>query len=154
MLAPNQTSYPIGMRKNVAVLSFGFIVAATLSVLLHLLIRRMQMYKASRDQALFEVQERKQAQAALRDNEIKLQTLLAELTSKNAELESFVYTVSHDLKTPIVTIEGFIGALREDFSDKISSTSDQYLRHMSNAARKMELLINELLNYSRIGRLE
>jgi signal transduction histidine kinase len=112
------------------------------------------MYKESRDLAILEVKQRKQAQVALRINEKKLQALLAELTAKNAELESFVYTVSHDLKTPIVTIEGFIGAFREDFSENISSVSEQYLNHMSNATQKMELLINELLNYSRIGRIE
>ena len=68
-------------------------------------------------------------------------------------MESFVYTVSHDLKTPIVTIEGFIGALREDFADRLSETGEQYLRYMSDAARKMEVLINDLLNLSRIGRV-
>jgi signal transduction histidine kinase len=121
---------------------------------MHLFIKRMGMYKTSRDQAILEVNQRKQAQIALRDNEKKLGILLDELTAKNAELESFVYTVSHDLKTPIVTIEGFIGALREDFSEVISSDGEQYLNYISDAAHKMELLINELLNYSRIGRLE
>ena len=154
MLASGQASYPAGINKNLAVLVFGLTVAAAFSLLLHLLIKRMEMYRESRDQAILEISERKQAQAALRENEKKLQALLAELTSKNAELESFVYTVSHDLKTPIVTIEGFIGALREDFSPSITAVADQYLHHISSAAQKMELLIDELLNYSRIGRLE
>lgn len=147
-------SYPRIWGKNVVLLSFGLILAAAISLLLHLLIKRIGMYKESRDLAVLEVNQRKQAQAALKINEKKLEALLAELTAKNAELESFVYTVSHDLKTPIVTIEGFIGALREDFSENISSVGEQYMNHMSNATRKMELLINELLNYSRIGRIE
>jgi signal transduction histidine kinase len=153
-LTPKQSSFPIGPIKNAGFLAFGMTLAGSLSLVLYLLIQRMDMYKASRDQAVLEVSERKRAQAALSANEKKLQALLTELTAKNAELESFAYTVSHDLKTPIVTIEGFIGALREDFQDRISAAGDQYLDHMSNAARKMELLINELLNYSRIGRLE
>lgn len=154
MLTLNQTGYPKHSSKNFYFLLFGLTLAAALSLVLYLLIQRMDMYKASRDQAIVEVNERKQAQAALRTNEKKLQALLAELTSKNAELESFVYMISHDLKTPIVTIEGFIGALREDFGDKIPDMGGQYLGYISNAAHKMELLINELLNYSRIGRLE
>jgi len=153
-LALNQSAHSSDMGKNLGFLAFGLTLAAALSLLLHLLLKRMEMYKTSRDQAIFEVHERKQVQAALRENEKKLQMLLAELTSKNAELESFVYTVSHDLKTPIVTIEGFIGALREDFGGMISEVGEQYLGYMSNATRKMELLINELLNYSRIGRVE
>ncbi len=154
LLMLDDNAYHGGLHKNLAHLSFGLALAAVISILLHLLIRRIGMYKASRDQAILEVNQRKEAQAALSINEKKLQALLSELTAKNAELESFVYTVSHDLKTPIVTIEGFIGALREDFSENISSVGEQYLRYMSDATHKMELLINELLNYSRIGRLE
>ncbi|MBW2709807.1 MAG: GHKL domain-containing protein, partial [Deltaproteobacteria bacterium] len=70
-----------------------------------------------------------------------------------AELETFVYTVSHDLKTPIVTIEGFIGAMREDFGDLIPAEGERYLEYISDAALKMESLINDLLELSRIGRL-
>jgi signal transduction histidine kinase len=92
-------------------------------------------------------------EAALLDNEKKLEASLSELAAKNVEMESFVYTVSHDLKTPIVTIEGFIGALREDFADRLSENGEQYLQYMSDAARRMEILISDLLNLSRIGRI-
>ena len=81
------------------------------------------------------------------------EVLLKELSDKNKELETFVYTVSHDLKTPIVTIEGFIGAMREDFGDQISEEQEKYIKYMSDAALKMEALINDLLEFSRIGRM-
>ena len=81
------------------------------------------------------------------------EVLLNELSDKNEELKTFVYSVSHDLKTPIVTIEGFIGAMREDFRDQISEEQEKYIRYMSDAALKMEALINDLLEFSRIGRL-
>ncbi|MDH3957040.1 MAG: ATP-binding protein, partial [Desulfobacteraceae bacterium] len=112
-----------------------------------------QMYRQARDQALQEVSERKRTEKALIENEKKLEATLAELADKNTELETFVYTVSHDLKTPIVTIEGFIGALREDFGDLIDENAEKYLNYMSDASRKMEVLINDLLYLSRIGRL-
>ena len=81
------------------------------------------------------------------------EVLLKELSDKNEELQTFVYSVSHDLKTPIVTIEGFIGAMREDFRDQISEEQEKYIRYMSDAALKMEALINDLLEFSRIGRM-
>jgi signal transduction histidine kinase len=152
-LSPKAMVYPSGMVWKVSVLIFGLVVSAILSLLLYLLLDRMQMYREARDQALQEVRERKRTEKALLENEKKLEATLAELADKNTELETFVYTVSHDLKTPIVTIEGFIGALREDFGELIDENAEKYLNYMSDASRKMELLINDLLYLSRIGRL-
>ena len=152
-LVPKATVYPSGMVWKVFVLIFGLVISAILSLLLHLLLERMQMYRQARDQALQEVSERKRSEKALVENEKKLEAALAELAEKNTELETFLYTVSHDLKTPIVTIEGFIGALREDFGDMIHENAEKYLNYMSDASKRMELLINDLLYLSRIGRL-
>ena len=152
-LVPKAIVYPSGTAWKVSVLIFGLVVSAILSLLLHLLLQRMQMYREARDQALQEVMERKRTEKALIENEKKLEAALAELADKNTELETFVYTVSHDLKTPIVTIEGFIGALREDFGDLIDENAEKYLNYMSDASRRMEILINDLLYLSRIGRL-
>jgi signal transduction histidine kinase len=152
-LVPKAIVYPSGTAWKVFLLIFGLAISATLSLLLHLLLKRMQMYRQARDQALLEISERKRTEKALIENEKKLEATLAELADKNTELETFVYTVSHDLKTPIVTIEGFVGALREDFGDLIDENADKYLNYMSDASRKMEVLINDLLYLSRIGRL-
>jgi len=152
-LVPTAMAFPSGTVWKVSVLIFGLVISATLSLLLHLLLERMQMYREARDQALQEVRERKRTEKALIENEKKLEAALDELAEKNTELETFVYTVSHDLKTPIVTIEGFIGALREDFGNLIDENAEKYLNYMSDASRKMELLINDLLYLSRIGRL-
>ena len=152
-LAPKDIIYPSGLGLHVSFLIFGLMISAFLSLLLHLLLDRMQMYRQARDQALQEVSERKRTETALKENEKKLEAALNELADKNTELETFVYTVSHDLKTPIVTIEGFIGALQEDFGDRIDENAEKYLNYMSDASRDMELLINDLLYLSRIGRL-
>ncbi len=152
-LFPKAALYPPRVVRNPGLLAFGMFISAILSLLLHFLIHRMQMYRQARDHALHEVSERKRAQEALKKNEKKLQALLKELAAKNAELETFVFSVSHDLKTPIVTIEGFMGALREDFGDLISADCEKYLNYIGDATQKMELLINDLLELSRIGRL-
>jgi signal transduction histidine kinase len=152
-LSPKAVLYPPRVVRNPGLMVFGIVISAILSLLLYFLIHRMQMYRQARDYALHEVSERKRAQEALKRNEKKLQALVKELAAKNAELETFVFSVSHDLKTPIVTIEGFMGALREDFGNLIPEDCEKYLNYIGDATQKMELLINDLLELSRIGRL-
>ena len=139
---------------NLSLLIFGLAASAAMAMLFYLLIRKMELYKNVGDRARIEVNERKLAEKELKTNEKKLAALVAELDGKNEELETFVYSVSHDLKTPIVTIDGFVGALQEDYAKKLSGSGLAYLNYISAAARKMETLINELIELSRIGRVE
>ncbi|HJS20752.1 MAG TPA: PAS domain S-box protein [Anaerolineales bacterium] len=88
-----------------------------------------------------------------KDAEAERERLLAELAAKNAELERFVYTVSHDLKSPLVTIMGFLGYLEKDFQsgDKIALQRD--MDRIRRAVNKMQDLLTDLLDLSRIGRM-
>ncbi len=79
--------------------------------------------------------------------------LVAELEAKNAELERFTYTVSHDLKSPVVTISGFIGLLEKDAAEGDSERLKQDIEYIREAASRMKQLLDELLELSRIGRL-
>ena len=106
------------------------------------------VFAAARD-----ITKRREVEEALRKSEKRLKALLAEVAAKNEELDSFVYRVSHDLKSPIVTIDGFVGALKEDFGNVLLKDGEKYLSYISDAARKMESLINDLLALSRIDRL-
>jgi len=76
-----------------------------------------------------------------------------ELEAKSAEMERFIYTVSHDLKTPLVTIRGFAGMLREDLerNERVKVESD--LKHIEDGATKMDHLLSDTLQLSRIGRV-
>lgn len=76
-----------------------------------------------------------------------------EIGEKNAELERFTYTVSHDLKSPLVTIKTFLGYLEEDIKLPDDPRVQQDLGFMHNAANKMSQLLDELLELSRVGRL-
>ena len=78
--------------------------------------------------------------------------LIAELETKNAELERFTYTVSHDLKSPLVTIKGFLGLLGKDAAKGDFDRMQNDMKQIANAADKMQRLLNELRELSRISR--
>lgn len=79
--------------------------------------------------------------------------LITELEAKNSELERFTYTVSHDLKSPLVTIKGFLGFLNQDIASGNLERQQNDIERINNAALKMEQLLRDLLELSRIGRL-
>jgi PAS domain S-box-containing protein len=83
----------------------------------------------------------------------KLETALNELQDKNNELERFTYTVSHDLKAPLITIGGFAGILKRDIDSGNIEKVQGSVNRIVDAVTKMERLLNELLELSRIGRI-
>jgi PAS domain S-box-containing protein len=75
-----------------------------------------------------------------------------ELSEKNTELERFTYTVSHDLKSPLVTVKTFLGYLEQDLVRRDKERVKQDVAYMHTAADKMGQLLDELLNLARVGR--
>jgi PAS domain S-box-containing protein len=77
-----------------------------------------------------------------------------ELENANRELEAFAYSVSHDLRAPLRSINGFSNALSEDYKDILDDTATDYLDRISSSAIRMDQLIKDLLQLSRITRTE
>ena len=85
--------------------------------------------------------------------EAERENLIQELAARNAELERFTYTVSHDLKSPLVTINGFLGYLEQDVASGNMDRFKADSQRIHTAVNKMRELLSELLELSRIGRL-
>jgi PAS domain S-box-containing protein len=85
--------------------------------------------------------------------EAEREALIHELEGKNAELERFTYTVSHDLKSPLVTIRGFLGFLEQDIAKGNLNRLRDNIQRIENATDKMHRLLLDLLELSRVGRL-
>ena len=88
------------------------------------------------------------------DLEERVRTRTAELESTNRELEAFSYSVSHDLRAPLRTIDGFSLALQEDYEEAVDDTGRDYIRRVRSGVQRMGGLIDALLQLSRITRAE
>ncbi|MDN3512192.1 MAG: PAS domain S-box protein [Candidatus Jettenia sp.] len=101
-----------------------------------------------------DITERKRAEDELRKQRDNLERLTNQLAASNKELEAFCYSVSHDLRAPLRSINGFCKAIMEDHSDTLDEQGKNYLQRVSAASQRMGQLIDDLLNLSRITRSE
>ncbi|MFA5309626.1 MAG: PAS domain S-box protein [Dehalococcoidales bacterium] len=101
-----------------------------------------------------DITEQKQAQEKLKQAMTSLEHYSAQLKATNKELESFSYSVSHDLRSPLRSIDGFSQALLEDYKSKLDKTGRDYLQRLRSASQKMGELIDGLLKLSRLTRSE
>jgi signal transduction histidine kinase len=108
-------------------------------------------------ESIRDITERKRAGEALSKAhsqlELKVKERTSELEIRNAEMERFVYTVSHDLRTPLISISGFMGFLKQDFEKGDVECMKADLRIVNEAVAKMDSLLQDTLELSRIGRI-
>lgn len=108
--------------------------------------------------AVFDVSELAQAQRSINELnqglEERIQLRTAQLAAANKELESFSYSVSHDLRTPLRGIDGWSLALLEDYGGALDEKAHQYLGRIRSETQRMGELIDDLLRLSRVSRTE
>ncbi|HKW16329.1 MAG TPA: PAS domain S-box protein [Terriglobales bacterium] len=83
----------------------------------------------------------------------ELELRVQERDEINAELEAFAYSVSHDLRAPLRAITGFAEALKEECKDQLTEEAREYLAEITDASHRMNGLVQDLLEYGRVGRI-
>jgi two-component system, sensor histidine kinase and response regulator len=101
-----------------------------------------------------EIEERRQAEERIGQLNTELSDRVEELAAANAELESFSYTVSHDMRAPLRQVSGFIALLQEGLRDRQNEQDAEYMDLIEKATKRMGLLIDDLLRFSRFGRMD
>ena len=104
--------------------------------------------------ALEQARLQRQTQNYTSELEAKVAQRTQQLEEINCELKAFTYTISHDLKAPLRAIQGFATALQEDYEDCLDDLGIEYTNRLVSSAQHMDLLIQDLLTYSRLSRSE
>jgi signal transduction histidine kinase len=94
----------------------------------------------------------------LKQHATELEHIVAQRTAKLREtvedLEAFSYSIAHDMRAPLRSMQGFAGILKQDYGDKLDDTAQGYLQRLGSAAARMDRLIVDILNYSQVVRGE
>ena len=109
---------------------------------------------ATADDITGQVQAREEIRRLNAGLEKRVQERTSELTAANRELESFAYSISHDLRSPLRAIDGFSHLLAEDYEDKLDHQGRDYLGRVRKAVQRMGTLIDDILELSRVTRQE
>jgi PAS domain S-box-containing protein len=98
--------------------------------------------------------ERKRLLDTIQHHSQELELRMQEREETNAELEAFAYSVSHDLRAPLRAISGFAAAMREDCAADLDERGLDYLNEITSAASRMNVLVQDLLDYGRVSRVD
>jgi K+-sensing histidine kinase KdpD len=134
---------------------FTFVAWAAIVASFSAVRRRIEdSLRQARDNLQVEVEQRRQREDEIRKLNQELGKRAAELEASNKELESFAYSVSHDLRAPLRHMVGYSELLQRQASSLLDDKSQRFIRTILDSAKRMGNLIDDLLAFSRIGRAE
>ncbi len=155
LLADRERGSSAARRRAIVSLGFAFLLDIVLLILAFELMRRAS---EDREQLAERSGEIKSLNAELQALNIDLEARVAqrtrELEVSNQELQAFSYSVSHDLRAPLRTIDGFSLALEEDFTEVLNADGRDYIKRVRGGVQRMGTLIDALLQLSRVTRSE
>jgi light-regulated signal transduction histidine kinase (bacteriophytochrome) len=132
-----------------------FVLSAVIVASFSAVRRRIEdNLRHARDRLQDELEQRQQRDAEIRKLNQELTERAAELVAANTELESFAYSVSHDLRAPLRHLVGYSELLQKHASGSLDEKSQRYVQIVLESAKRMGNLIDDLLAFSRIGRAE
>jgi PAS domain S-box-containing protein len=139
--------------------NFEFIVTKKDGSSLNVILNGTAIYDVNHNflksrSTLFDNTDHKFAEKRISQLNVDLERNLFQLEASNKELEAFAYSVSHDLRAPLRSIDGYTRILFEDYNDKFDKEGRRILDVIMNNAKKMGQLIDDLLAFSRLGRTD
>lgn len=142
----NQSATALGVGS-----SFAFCILVNLGILVwaYQLITRYARARELAAEQILELNSGLEARVAERTSE--LESVNEQLRRSNADLTKFAYIASHDLQEPLRTMGSYVGLLSHRYQGKLDDQADKYIRFVVDGAKRMQNLVQDLLQYSRVG---
>jgi signal transduction histidine kinase len=148
----NWTDYSL-LGEDAGSIDLDFLISGTVSILI--LTAQANYIEKSKNAVIDDINSKKNELTLINEELLRSQTALnlknAEYEEKNKEMEQFVYIASHDLHEPLRTTSGFVDLFQKQYKDKLDEKANSYLSYIVQSTQRMKTLINDLLDYSRIG---